>query len=69
MAKSSHESVISTYLDLLGFLVCDPKIELGIVNIKKLWRLFVEEPNYSQELTCFLRWINRAQLVEDHYWL
>ena len=36
-------------------------VALGIENIKRLWTLFVKEPNFQSDQTLFLNWINKQR--------
>jgi len=45
-------------LSLLEYLLSSNNVVLGVANIKLLWQIFVEEPNYIQEQSLFLNWIN-----------
>jgi hypothetical protein len=62
----SHEVTIQTYLDLLAFIVGDTHVQIGIDNIKVLWQLFIDKPNYQQDQNLFLHWINRSSKVENN---
>jgi hypothetical protein len=57
---NSHEQTIQALLALLEYLLSSNAVSLGIHNIKLLWQIFVEEPNYTLEQTMFLNWINNA---------
>ena len=35
---------------------------LGVDNIKLIWSLFVKQPNFKQDQTLFLDWINNVRL-------
>ena len=62
--RQPHETLLKTYLDLLGFLVLDPSVELRIENVTKLWEMFVNEQNYALEQTLFIKWINQGHLLD-----
>ena len=56
--KYSHSVTLQSILDLLEFLICKSqqdsnttgdRVTLGIENIKKLWALFVNEPNFQAD--------------------
>ena len=56
--KYSHSVTLQSILDLLEFLICKrqqdsnttgDRVTLGIENIKKLWALFVNEPNFQAD--------------------
>lgn len=36
-------------------------VSMGIENIKRLWTLFVKEPNFQSDQTIFLNWINKQR--------
>lgn len=46
---NSHEQTIQAMLALLEYLLSSNAVCLGIHNIKLLWQIFVEEPNYTLE--------------------
>ena len=56
----SHEQTIRELLVLLEYLLSSNAVCLGVHNIKLLWQIFVEEPNYTLEQTMFLNWINNS---------
>ena len=56
----SHEQTIRELLVLLEYLLSSNAVCLGVHNIKLLWQIFVEEPNYNLEQTMFLNWINNS---------
>ena len=56
----SHEQTIKELLTLLEYLLSSNAVCLGVHNIKLLWQIFVEEPNYTLEQTMFLNWINNS---------
>lgn len=35
---------------------------MGIDNIKRLWALFVKEPNFASDQTQFLNWVNKVRI-------
>ena len=45
----SHEQTIKELLALLEYLLSSNSVSLGVHNIKLLWQIFVEEPNYTLE--------------------
>ena len=60
VGSSSHEQTIQALLTLLEYLLSSNAVCLGVHNIKLLWQIFVEEPNYTLEQSVFLNWINNA---------
>ena len=36
-------------------------VTMGIENIKRLWILFVNDPNFQSDTTLFLNWINKQR--------
>lgn len=52
-------------LTLLEYLLSSNSVCLGIHNIKLLWQIFVEEPNYTLEQAMFLNWINKSYNSDD----
>ena len=70
--KYQHSQTLQSILDLLEFLICKSQVEtnttgqtvtLGIENIKKLWALFVNEPNFQSDQTLFINWINKTRTM------
>jgi hypothetical protein len=60
VGSSSHEQTIQALLQLLEYLLSTNSVCLGIHNIKLLWQIFVEEPNYTLEQSVFLNWVNNV---------
>ena len=71
--KYQHSQTLQSILDLLEFLICKSQaytnttgqsVTLGIENIKKLWALFVNEPNFQSDQTLFISWINKTRTMQ-----
>ena len=62
VGSNSHEQTVQAMLALLEYLLSSNSVCLGVHNIKLLWQIFVEEPNYTMEQTMFLNWINRSKI-------
>ena len=60
VGSNSHEQTVQAMLTLLEYLLSSNSVCLGVHNIKLLWQIFVEEPNYTMEQTMFLNWINNT---------
>lgn len=56
-----HDRTLKTLLNQIKFLVADPNVNLGVKNIELLWRIFVDEPNFSKEQAMLVNWINRSK--------
>ena len=72
--KYSHSHTLQRILDLLEFLICQSQQEsnktgqlvtLGIENIKQLWGLFVNEPNFQSDQSLFLNWVNKTRTMQQ----
>jgi hypothetical protein len=59
IGQYSHNKTLKTLLNHIRFLVENTQVSLGISNIDKLWKVFVDQPNYQKEQAMFLGWINR----------
>ncbi len=60
----THEKTLKILLNQIKFLLSGSGVQLGVENIKLMWRLFVDEPNYVKEQSMFIKWINRSKA--DH---
>lgn len=65
-----HNQTLEKTLDFIEFILCQGQkavdsnempVTLGIENIKRLWILFVKEPNFQSDQTQFLNWINKVR--------
>ena len=45
----THEKTLKILLNQIKFLLSGSGVQLGVENIKLMWRLFVDEPNYVKE--------------------
>jgi DNA topoisomerase VI subunit A len=57
--RQPHKRTLKTMLNFIKFLLQDEHTSLGVKNIELLWRLFVQQPIFTQDMTMFLTWINR----------
>lgn len=46
-----------------GAAVGEMTVSLGIENMKRLWYLFVKEPNFQTDQTLFLNWVNESRVI------
>ena len=72
--KYAHSHTLQSILDLLEFLICQSqqesnktgqRVALGIENIKQLWSLFVNEPNFQSDQSLFLDWVNKTRTAQQ----
>ena len=61
IGKRTHETTLNHLLEFLEFLIIHSatQVSLGTQNIDKLWKIFVQQPNFTFEQNLFLKWVNQ----------
>ena len=64
VGRSSHESMLTTLLDLIEFLVLSSEwqVNIGAANLDTLWKQFVLAPNFTTDQNHFLTWVNKRRV-------
>lgn len=65
LGKNAHDAHLNSLFDFLEFIVLrsNETVSLGIDNIDKLWRLFVQQPVFNSDQSLFLKWVNKFREV------
>lgn len=66
LGKNAHDAHLNSLFSFLEFIVLrsNEGVSLGTENIDKLWRLFVQQPNFNSDQALFLKWINEVRTVQ-----
>ena len=61
--RSAHKEVVEKLLDFIQFVIIgsDYTVSLKSQNIDILWKIFVHQPNFTQDQTQFLQFINQKR--------
>ena len=61
--RSAHKEVVEKLLDFIQFVIIgsDYTVSLKSQNIDILWKIFVHQPNFTQDQTQFLLFINQKR--------
>lgn len=61
--RSAHKEVVEKLLDFIQFVIIgsDYTVSVKCQNIDILWKIFVHQPNFTQDQTLFLQFINQKR--------